>query len=406
MKNKFKKILLSVILLTTVNSVNILANNYGTINIKTEPKWSVISEEVSGERIGVLEGETLNYVDKNGEVITNVGPLRFFSNNQESDDLISIGKFNDSYGSVLFKDGTSWFYNITGTKPKELNNQLYFNEPNFNAAKIFSEGYIGGKTDVEGDYKFYNIQGELLEFTDERFDILFKTARNNNENPEYTLIEVDDTFSNGLIWFKAIDSEENIVYGYLNKSGKVAIKPIFEDAGRFGRHLAAVKIDGKVSYIDKYGNIVVETEYVNFNKDNNGKVFYNDLDTVTRDNSNLWSAIDNKGRSTTGFISREPIVYNGEFAVVNVDGKYGYVNKQGNLIIKPIYDKAYGFAKGVSYTALVCKDDVWFLIDTDGDRVNQEVWEFEDAFTYDDLPEVVMYKYDGLWGLGRIEFKY
>ena len=45
------------------------------------------------------------------------------------------------------------------------------------------------------------------------------------------------------------------------------------------------------------------------------------------------------------------------------DNKYGYINAQGNVVVKPIYDDAFPFNEGV---ALVKKNDKYLIINTSG----------------------------------------
>lgn len=50
-------------------------------------------------------------------------------------------------------------------------------------------------------------------------------------------------------------------YGFIDKSGKIVIKPQFDNAGSFSEGLAAVKLDGKYGLIDKNGKIILEPQF-------------------------------------------------------------------------------------------------------------------------------------------------
>lgn len=51
---------------------------------------------------------------------------------------------------------------------------------------------------------------------------------------------------------------------------------------------------------------------------------------------------------------------------VTEEGKYGYINPKGQIVVKPIYDEAYPFSESV---ALVKMQDKYILIDTSGKEV-------------------------------------
>ena len=50
---------------------------------------------------------------------------------------------------------------------------------------------------------------------------------------------------------------ENGKFGYIDKKGKIVIKPRFDDTLGFSEKLAGVKIGDKWGYIDKEGEIVI-----------------------------------------------------------------------------------------------------------------------------------------------------
>ena len=54
---------------------------------------------------------------------------------------------------------------------------------------------------------------------------------------------------------------QNDLYGFINKTGKIVIKPQFEEAESFSEGLAPVMIDKKYGYINKTGKTVIEPQY-------------------------------------------------------------------------------------------------------------------------------------------------
>lgn len=50
-------------------------------------------------------------------------------------------------------------------------------------------------------------------------------------------------------------------FGFIDKAGRVAISPIFDDADAFSEGLAAVKVGQKYGYIDKTGSLLIEAQF-------------------------------------------------------------------------------------------------------------------------------------------------
>jgi hypothetical protein len=77
--------------------------------------------------------------------------------------------------------------------------------------------------------------------------------------------------------------------------------------------------------------------------------------------------VDKQGKIVTlnfSFEHMKPFAHG--LAAVKVDGKYGYVDQQGTLIIKPQYDDAYPFDQGL---AGVAQEGKYGLIDRTGKLV-------------------------------------
>ncbi|EMJ57669.1 hypothetical protein LEP1GSC013_0371 [Leptospira interrogans serovar Valbuzzi str. Duyster] len=79
-------------------------------------------------------------------------------------------------------------------------------------------------------------------------------------NPNVSTIAVQfeeaDSFVDGFALIKLGGK-----YGYIDKSGKLVIKPQFGEAYSFSEDLALVKIQGSYEYIDRNGNLVIQTQF-------------------------------------------------------------------------------------------------------------------------------------------------
>ena len=218
-----------------------------------------------------------------------------------------------------------------------------------------------------------------------------------NENGEEIVplkyVNGDDNcyFSDGLAMVVTKPEEDIWKYGYVNKSGKEVIEPIYDEARRFQEGLAVVKKDDMYGYIDTNGKEVIPFLYDTAND------FVDGIAVVSTDSK--YQIIDNKGKAITkpiydyyggiseglafmgkddlyGLVDKNgkeiiPFDYSwGEidkcqegFIRVNKNGKWGYLDKNGKQVIPCIYDKVGYFSDGF---AVVSKGGVYGYIDKEG----------------------------------------
>ncbi|MGG1659211.1 WG repeat-containing protein [Brevibacillus sp. NRS-1366] len=133
----------------------------------------------------------------------------------------------------------------------------------------------------------------------------------------YKSAERPPSFSKGL----APVQTSNNKYGYIDVSGKFVIEPKYDEALAFSDGLAAVQIDKKWGYINLSGDIVVPLEY---------------------DGANNFSEGYGRVRKGTG-----------------VESKYGFFDKSGKIVLPIVYDDARDFHDGLaSIGKLFWFDDV------------------------------------------------
>lgn len=152
--------------------------------------------------------------------------------------------------------------------------------------------------------------------------------------PCYTLAS---DFYEGL----AVVKDSKNKYGYINNAGMYVIQPEFEYACDFFEEMARIKQKGKYGFINKSGNIVIKPMY-DYVYD-----FHEGLAVIKK--SGKYGYIDKNG---TVII---PIQYDGAYdfydgiACVKVQNKYGYIDKAAGFIVDPQYDEAsYAFREGLA----------------------------------------------------------
>jgi hypothetical protein len=200
------------------------------------------------------------------------------------------------------------------------------------------------------------------------------------------------TFAEYLNQIKNIQLKE----GLIDINGKVIIEPIYDEiSGYFINGFMRVRNNGKAGIINEKGEIVIPIDY------DNVLDYKNDM--FTAEKSNKWGIIDienniiipfeyrrirhfeddlalitNKG---TGYINKEQKIviepqnsfnlsgdfYNG-LALVKKDKKYGFINKENEIVIPIIYDNALPFK---CKKTIVQKDGVSFFINKKGKMIKR-----------------------------------
>ena len=176
-------------------------------------------------------------------------------------------------------------------------------------------------------------------------------------------------------------------YGVISKTNEIKIEPQYEDLKYAFSIYYIAKKDGKYGIINSENATVIEFEYQNMLYVENGgfiEADKTDAETVIFDN--------NLGQKVVGIVSEINMdkgyikVYtNNEYKYYNFkleekksadvltsntlflskkDGKYGYVDKSGNIIVDYIYDD--GTEQNALGFAAVKKDGVWGSIDKSG----------------------------------------
>ena len=135
---------------------------------------------------------------------------------------------------------------------------------------------------------------------------------------------------------------EKATWGYIDEKGQFAIQPAYTEANEFSCGFALVRVDSKAYFIDTKNNIqnMPDFEWV-------GTYFY--FDYVRYEPTTLWGLMNNKFE-----IAIQPAYYDlGDMSSDGLvtfkqtaDGKYGYLDKKGDVKIAAMYDGAHAFDAG------------------------------------------------------------
>ena len=139
-------------------------------------------------------------------------------------------------------------------------------------------------------------------------------------------------------------------WGYVNEKSEIVITPQFVSAFPFSEGLAKVRIDSlfsDIGYINKKGEFVIKPSF------NGGESFSEGLASVQDSSNNKWGYIDKTGT----YVIKPKFKHLGkEFregvAPVEVNGLYGYIDREENIIIDFRFTNALSFSDGKAFVKI------------------------------------------------------
>lgn len=157
--------------------------------------------------------------------------------------------------------------------------------------------------------------------------------------------------------------------GFINRKGEEVIQPVYDDAGMFLSGLVSVLKDGKVGVLNKKGEVIIPFEYENIGGFFDGLACYNQ--------NGKFGIMDSTGKKVTeATFEGLGDVSEGMLAFIK-DKKIGFINTKGEIVIQPQFDFANPFYEGLAMVAL--ENKVGF-IDKQGNFVIPCKYENSDNF--------------------------
>lgn len=332
------------------------------------------------------------------------------------------GKSNiivDSIPGILFKDGTTnmfptfdaafWYKDDLGLVIKDkkygfINKNGEIIIPlKYDDAFTYYNGYASVKT--KDNWNYINRKGEVI-FPD---SLIFSSRPIIDNNAVFMIsgIEVEEKKrmhseerKGSRIMAEYLNQIKNIQLkeGLINTQGEVIIEPMYDEiSGYFINGYMRVRNKGKAGIINEKGKIIIPLEYDNVldymhnmftaEKDNkwgiidiNNKIIISFEYGRIRHFQNELALITEKG---TGYVNpnNEVVIepqydfnllgdFHNELALIKKDNKYGYINKDNQIMIPIIYENALPFYND---TAVVAKDGLTFFINKKGEKLQELV---------------------------------
>lgn len=129
-------------------------------------------------------------------------------------------------------------------------------------------------------------------------------------------------------------------WGFINKEGKLVVRPVYDAAGAFSEGLAAVNHNGLWGFIDHSGKQVIKPLY------RSAWAFHEKKARVLPfDQPEQYIDVHGHALKSDGWIASDDFS-NGR-ARVKVGDTYGYIDSTGLMVIQPIYTRGWNFKRGL-----------------------------------------------------------
>lgn len=381
-------------------------NKYGIINIKgkeiIENSYDSITadgyydEETKYKKAGFIvgrkqeEGYRYGYIDSNGKIILEV-------EYNEIARVTEITEENEVY-LLAFKNGQAGIYKGKEQVIKHAYEEIEYNkkEKLFIVQKNNKQGIIskaGNRIlDVKYDYIMIT-EDNILAEKDNFIEVFDMQGYKKEEQNNITKHQVENTN-----YF--ITTNEEYLSGIEDKEGKIILPNEYSYVEYAFSDFFIITKDGKVSVLNAKNKeqvianynviqriedkniiqaIISEPYTIEIYNENMEKVAdMKDSNISVEDNYiELSSKTERKYFNDNGNeISNVDIFTNLEiFAFVNEDGKWGFKNKEGNIVVEANYDmvtelNSYGFA-GIK------KDNKWGVVNSKGEIILEPAYEIE-----------------------------
>jgi hypothetical protein len=146
--------------------------------------------------------------------------------------------------------------------------------------------------------------------------------------------------------------------GFVDDQGQFRVSPTFDDALPFSDGLAAIKSNGKWGFIDTSGHLVIQLKFSN-------AYYFREGVAVAQSEDSGDVLVDKSGKILATEFGFVDLVSEGRVPAVR-DGKSGYLDLQGKVVIPILYDAGRSFSDGL---AAVEKNKKWGYIDRNGRNV-------------------------------------
>lgn len=194
-------------------------------------------------------------------------------------------------------------------------------------------------------------------------------------NKKHVVLGVDNVQQLGLMERGMFSLYDGAKWSFYNTEHEKVFGD-YDEVSSIGNGIAAVKENGKWHLVDRNGTDLTGKTYHAVAMDEKLVIFRNERLFVS--NGEYYQMITSSGE-VIGDGRYEDVHIFGDttYAAVKVNGKWGFVDKDGNMVIEPQYEDARSFSNGL---AAVMLNDLWGFIDSSGKVVIapqfEKAWDF------------------------------
>lgn len=233
-------------------------------------------------------------------------------------------------------------------------------------ASVLLNGYWGyvntaGTQTVAAQFeKAGPFSGDLAPVVDKNGEAYFIDPSGNKKK---VVSNVESIAELGLIENDIFALNDGKSWGFYQSDGTRIAGP-FEEASNIGNGMAAGKRDGLWYILDQSGSELTGKGYGGVLTDEKNIVYRNDRLFVQEGSG--YRMIDAEGNAYGDIYQDAHLFADATYSAVKIDGKWGYVDKTGAVMIDAQYQDARSFSNGF---AAVKVDGAWGFIDTQGNVV-------------------------------------
>ena len=403
-----------------------LEGKYGIINPKgkvlVEPEYDTIVADGYYEYLkdGYIvskkteEGYRYGYVSYEGELIldTKYNELSRIAEAGDNIHVYLLCAQNGKYG--VFENGKQIINNDYQSITYEPETQ------NFIVQKIKKYGIISlsGNMLLDVKYSQIDVNGEYFYVKDENsnIEVYDKQVKKMEMDPNTFILNTGEE----ELKIHIITNEDKTIY-QVYKNGQVTTNEEYNYLEYlYDEYFIAAKKDGTLQIIDSNGNVKTKQKYASIQKVQNAKlvqavvsetntteIYDSNMDLVVEmkdaiiENNNSYIEISNKEKFIYFDLEGKEkqateIFADNELFAKNENGKWGFVDKQGNVKIDFNYElvtqfNQYGFA-GIK------KDGKWGVVNSQGEIILEPIYEIKEQI----VPEFIGEFYQVEYGYGEI----
>lgn len=281
--------------------------------------------------------------------------------------------------------------------------EFYFNEE-FADVGIFSAGLCPVKTEGKWGYvdntghkvianKFLEVgyhSGNLAPVIDSEGEIYYIDETGNKKK---VILNIEGIQQLGLIENGVFSLYDGKTWGFYDE-GEQLLFGGYDEVSSMGNGVAAVMQDGKWTLVDRGGNPLTEQHYDGVVMDEKRVVYRNERIFVFEGYDCYM--IDLEGNNIGSAYQDAKVFNDGSYAAVELNNRWGFVDKEGEIKIEPCYEDARSFSNGLAAVKYAGK---WGFIDIDGNMVIDS--QFDDAKDFTGAGSVFVKKGDA-WNLLRL----